>query len=84
MSEPTSGRTRAEAVITVNKYEPVAYDEPAEGPVLTRIHAEERFSGGIAGDGVVEFLQAARADGPASFVGIDRVTGTIAGEGHRP
>jgi hypothetical protein len=46
-------------VIAVNKHEPVVYDEPAEGPVLTRIHAEESFSGGIAGGVVVEFLQAA-------------------------
>jgi hypothetical protein len=71
-------------VIAVHKYELVVYDEPAEGPVLTRIHVEESFSGGIAGDGVVEFLQAARAGGSASFVGIDWVTGTIAGERHRP
>jgi len=74
----TETRTRANAVITVHKYEPVAYDEPAEGPVLTRIHVEESFSGDIAGDGDVEFLQAARADGSASFVGIERVTGTVA------
>ena len=78
MSETTSP-TRAEAVITVHKYEPVAYDQPGEGPVLTRIHVEENFSGDIAGGGVVEFLQAGRADGSASFVGIERVTGTIAG-----
>ena len=78
MSE-TSGRTSASAVITVHKYEPVAYDQPAEGPVLTRIHVEESFSGDITGDGVVEFLQAARADGAASFVGIERVTGTVGG-----
>jgi hypothetical protein len=71
--------TRADAVITVHKYEPAAYDEPAEGPALTRIHVEESFSGDIAGDGVAEFLQAARADGPASFAGIERVTGTVAG-----
>jgi Protein of unknown function (DUF3224) len=71
--------TRANAVITVHKYEPAAYHEPAEGPALTRIHVEESFSGDIAGDGVVEFLQAACADGSASFVGIERVTGTIAG-----
>ena len=64
MSE-TSARTRAHAVITVHKYEPVAYDEPADGPVLTRIHVEESFTGDISGDGVVEFLQAARADGSA-------------------
>jgi hypothetical protein len=72
-------RTRATAVITVHKYEPSAYDELAEGPALTRIHAEESFSGDITGAGVVEFLQAAGADGSASFVGIERVTGQIGG-----
>ena len=72
-------KTRANAAITVHKYEPAAYDEPAAGPALTRIHVEESFSGDISGDGVVEFLQAARADGSASFVGIERVTGTVAG-----
>ena len=71
--------TRANAVITVHKYEPAAYDEPAEGPALARIHVEESFSGDISGDGVVEFLQAARADASASFVGIERVTGAVAG-----
>ncbi len=74
-----AARTRANGAITVHKYEPAAYDETAEGPVLTRIHAEESFSGDITGDGVVEFLQAGRADGSASFVGIERVTGTVAG-----
>ena len=71
--------TRANAVITVHKYEPVAYDAPAEGLVLSRIHVEESFSGDFSGDGVVEFLQAGRADGSGSFVGIERVTGTLAG-----
>jgi hypothetical protein len=78
MSE-NAGRTRATAVITVHKYEPSAYDEPAQGPVLTRIHVEESFSGDINGDGIVEFLQAALADGSASFVGIERVTGDLGG-----
>src|ERR1700729_3879122 len=72
-------RTRANALITVHKYEPAGYDEPAQGPALARIHVEESFSGDISGDGLVEFLQAARADGSASFVGIERVTGTVAG-----
>ena len=43
----SASRTRADAVITVHKYEPSAYDEPAGGPVLTRIHVEESFSGDI-------------------------------------
>ena len=78
MSE-AGARTRANAVITVHKYEPAPYEEPTEGPVLTRIHVEEGFSGDMSGDGAVEFLQAARADGSASFVGIERVTGTVGG-----
>jgi hypothetical protein len=44
-------RTRANALITARKYEPMGYDEPAQGPVLTRIHVEESFSGDIAGEG---------------------------------
>src|SRR6516162_8159828 len=72
-------RTRASPVLTVHKYEPSAYAEPADGPALTRIHVEESFSGDITGDGIVEFLQAARADGSASFVGIERVTGELGG-----
>jgi hypothetical protein len=81
----STARTHAQAVITVQKYEPSAYEEPAEGPVLTRIHVEESFSGDITGAGVVEFLQAAQAaqaaqaEGPASFVGIERVTGELGG-----
>jgi hypothetical protein len=70
---------RANATISVSRYEPVPYDEPAGGLALSRIHVEESFSGDIEADGVVEFLQAARPDGTASFVGIERVTGTIAG-----
>jgi hypothetical protein len=79
MSDSSDGAVRANAVITVGKYEPVAYDSPVDGPTLTRIHVEERFSGDIEGDGVAEFLQAGRADGSASFVGIERVTGNVAG-----
>ena len=80
MTASDQTKTRANAVIMVRKYEPAAYDDPAAGPSLTRIHVEESFSGDIVGDGVVEFLQAARADGSASFVGIERVTGTVAGK----
>ncbi|HEX3513009.1 MAG TPA: DUF3224 domain-containing protein [Trebonia sp.] len=79
MSE--NGKTRANGVITVHKYEPDAYESPSEGPVLNRIHVEERFSGDIEADGVTEFLQASHADGSASFVGIERVIGTLGGRG---
>jgi Protein of unknown function (DUF3224) len=80
MSASGGGAVRANAVIAVDKYEPAVYEQPAEGQPLVRIHVQERFSGDIQGDGVVEFLQAGRADGSASFVGIERVTGTLAGQ----
>ncbi|MEV6767591.1 DUF3224 domain-containing protein [Nocardia sp. NPDC051030] len=75
-----TAKTRVDAAITVHKYEPAVYEEPAAGPVLSRIHVEESFSGGIEGDGIVEFLQSANADGSASFVGIERVTGSVDGK----
>lgn len=75
----TRKMTTAKATIAVSKYEPAPYDEQAAGPALSRIHVEESFSGDIEAAGVVEFLQAARPDGSASFVGVERVMGTIAG-----
>ena len=67
------------SIITVRKYEPIAYDEPKEGPTLTKIHVEESFTGDIEAEGVAEFLQALKVDGSGSFVGIERVTGEMAG-----
>ncbi|MBU3060088.1 DUF3224 domain-containing protein [Nocardia sp. NEAU-G5] len=79
MSDASPEKTHATGKITVHKYEPAVYEEPTQGPTLTRIHVEESFAGDIEGDGVVEFLQSQNADGTASFVGIERVSGTVAG-----
>jgi hypothetical protein len=79
MGDSSDATVRVDAAITVDKYEPAAYEQPTEGPALLRIHVEERFSGDIDGDGVAEFLQISRADGSASFVGVERVTGRVAG-----
>jgi hypothetical protein len=46
---------------------------------LLRIHVEEDFSGGVEGTGVAEFLQVQVSDDAARFVGIERISGTIAG-----
>jgi hypothetical protein len=74
-----AGSKRAKAVITVHEYQPETYDAPDEGPTLTRIRVRESFSGDVEGNGAAEFLQVAQEDGAASFVGVERVTGTIAG-----
>jgi hypothetical protein len=80
MSVSDADAVRLNAVIAVHKYEPTAYDKPTEGPALMRIHVQESFSGDIEGEGVAEFLQVARPDGSATFVGIERVTGKVDGK----
>ena len=75
----TTGKTRATGRIEVKTYEPQPYDEVEAGPNLVEIHVTETFSGDIEGEGVVEFLQSANNDGSASFVGIERISGTLAG-----
>jgi hypothetical protein len=73
-----TSKTNASGRIDVKTYEPQPYDELDDGPDLAEIHVTETFSGDIEGEGVVRFLQAIRADGSATFVGIERVTGSIA------
>src|SRR5262245_48710922 len=77
MATPNGERTHASGKIDVKKYEPSTYDHPADGPELVRIHVEEGFSGDIEGSGVAEFLQTALSENRASFVGVERVTGSI-------
>jgi hypothetical protein len=73
-----AGRARP-AKINVKTYEPVPYEEPADGPTLSRIHVSEEFSGAIVGEGVAQFLQTTRGQDEASFVGLERVTDSMAG-----
>jgi hypothetical protein len=75
----TASKTHATGRIEVKTYEPQPYEEVDEGPNLVEIHVSESFHGDIEGEGVVRFLQAQREDGSASFVGIERVTGTLGG-----
>ena len=79
MTMASGERAHAVGKISVRKYEPAAYAEPAEGPSLVRIHVEEDFGGDIVGSGVAEFLQTARSETTASFVGVERVTGSVGG-----
>jgi hypothetical protein len=75
----STSRTHATGHIEVKTYEPQPYEEVDDGPNLFEIHVTETFSGDIEGEGVVRFLQAIRKDGSASFVGIERVTGSVGG-----
>jgi Protein of unknown function (DUF3224) len=75
----TASKTHATGRVEVKTYEPQLYEEVEDGPNLVEIHVSETFSGDIEGEGVARFLQAVRKDGSASFVGIERVTGSVDG-----
>ncbi len=65
--------------IEVTTYVPVTYDEPSGAPKLNELQVTERFTGDVEGEGTVRFLQAQRADGSASYCGIERVVGRLEG-----
>jgi hypothetical protein len=72
-------KTHAVGKIEVHTYEPQTYDQVDGAPDVAEIRVTETFHGDIEGEGSVRFLQASREDGSASFVGIERVAGEIAG-----
>lgn len=65
---------------TVETYQPTVFDEVPGAPTLNDIRLTETFSGDIEGDGVAHVVQATRADGAASFAGIERVRGALGGK----
>jgi hypothetical protein len=79
MSKTQSTRTHARGQIQVASYEPTTYDQRGEGPELVEIRVHEAFIGDITGEGTARFLQTAHPDGTASFVGVERVVGTVGG-----
>jgi hypothetical protein len=74
----TDGKSHARGRTEVKSYVPTACDEVADGPSLVEVRATETFRGDIEGEGSFRVIQAVR-DGQASFAGIERVRGSIAG-----
>lgn len=64
--------------IEVSRWAPEPYDD-AGGVTLNQIDVIETFRGDINGGGRAQMLQSLRADGSASFVGLERVTAELAG-----
>jgi hypothetical protein len=58
---------------------PQPYDEAHGAATLVAIEVTELFHGDVEGEGRARMLQALRPDGSATFVGHERVTGTLAG-----
>ena len=69
----------ANARFTIKSWDEKPYSEAKDLPKLTRAAVSKTFAGDISGDGHVEYLMMYRSDGSATFVGLERVVGQIAG-----
>ena len=70
---------RASARIEVSRWDPKSYDQRPGAAELVHVDVEETFSGDLTGDGRATFLQVVADDGSASFVGVERFVGSLAG-----
>ncbi len=70
----------ANSRFTIKSWDEKPYSEGQDLPKLTRATVTKTFSGDIAGEGHVEYLMMYRSDGSATFVGLERVVGRVAGK----
>lgn len=67
-----------EAEFEITDWEENAYDEPVEGPKLTRVTVRKRYRGTIDGTGVAEVLTTQGTAG-GGYVASERIEGTLDG-----
>jgi hypothetical protein len=70
----------ANSRFTIKGWEEKPYSEGQDLPKMTRAAVTKSFSGDITGEGHVEYLMMYRSDGSATFVGLERVVGQVAGK----
>ena len=71
--------TSATATFQVKSWEENPFNEMEGGPKLTRASITKSFSGDIEGEASLEYLMMYRADGTASFTGLERIVGSVGG-----
>jgi hypothetical protein len=67
------------ATFAVESWDETPFDETTGLPKLTRATVAKQFSGDIDGQSATEWLMAYAEDGSATFVGLERIRGTVAG-----
>src|SRR2546423_2902374 len=70
----------ANSRFTIKSWDEKPYSEGPDIPKLTRAAVTKAFTGDIAGEGHVEYLMMYRGDGSATFVGLERIVGQLAGK----
>jgi hypothetical protein len=70
----------ANARFAIKSWDEKPYGEGQELPKLTRATVTKAFTGDIEGEGQVQYLMMYRGDGSATFVGLERIVGRVAGK----
>jgi hypothetical protein len=69
----------ANSRFSIKRWDEKPYSEGDGLPKMTRASVDKTFTGDIDGEGHVEYVMMYRSDGTAAFVGLERITGRIAG-----
>ena len=69
----------ANARFSIKSWDEKPYSEGKDLPKMTRASVDKTFTGDIDGEGHVEYVMMYRSDGTAAFVGLERITGRMAG-----
>jgi len=69
----------ANARFVIKAWDEKPYGEGLGLPKLTRATVTKTFTGDLEGEGQVEYLMVYRGDSSATFVGLERVVGRLAG-----
>jgi len=70
----------ANARFAITSWDEKPYSEGGDMPKLTRAAVSKTYTGDIGGSGQVEYLMSYGSDGSATFVGLERVIGQLAGK----
>src|SRR5262249_6972350 len=70
----------ANAQFVIKNWDEQAYSEGVDMPKLTRAAVAKTYTGDIEGEGQVEYLMVYLREGSASFVGLERIVGRLAGK----
>jgi hypothetical protein len=70
----------ANARFAIKSWDEKPYSEGQDLPKLTRASVSKTYTGDISGEGQVEYIMMYRSDGSATFLGLERITGRLAGK----
>lgn len=67
------------ATFKIISWDEESFDEPEDGPKLTRAHISKSFHGDLSGTGNLMYLMTHFENGAASFIGFEKVVGSLGG-----